>query len=486
MELLNKAICNKKERPIKVLQFGEGNFLRAFVEWIIQGMNDAGVFNGNVAVVQPMPFGRIKELGEQDGLYTLYLEGLQNGKTIKQHQVIDVLGDYINPFTQYNEYLNYAKSEELQFVISNTTEAGIALDPTDLDLTVTPKSFPGKLLAFLKTRYDHFNGDYAKGLFIIPCELIDYNGAELKRVLVELAALHKMDEKFVDWMVNANKYYNTLVDRIVPGYPRDQIKEIEAELGYTDNNIVKGEIFHLWVIEGDPVIQEVFDPRKAGLNVVFTNNIKPYKERKVKILNGSHTAMVPVSYLYGIDTVRETIEDELMGQYVKTFVYKEVVPTIKLPKEEMQFFADSVLERYGNPFVRHELMSIALNSTTKYVTRILPTVLDFYKETNKIPTIAAFSFAALCVFYKGDREGTPIKLQDNPEYLDMWKELWSKVDGSQESIVNFVENLLAHEEIWGLNLNNLGNFKELVIDGIYSIINKGMKASIEGVVSSHE
>ena len=486
MELLNKSICNKKERPIKVLQFGEGNFLRAFVEWIIQGMNDAGVFNGNVAVVQPMPFGRIKELGEQDGLYTLYLEGLQNGKTIKQHQVIDVLGDYINPFTQYNEYLEYAKSEDLQFIISNTTEAGIALDPTDLDLTVTPKSYPGKLLAFLKTRYEHFNGDYEKGLFIIPCELIDYNGAELKRVLVELAKIHNMDEKFIDWMVNANKYYNTLVDRIVPGYPRNQIKEIEAELGYTDNNIVKGEIFHLWVIEGDPSIQEVFDPRKAGLNVVFTNNIKPYKERKVKILNGSHTAMVPVSYLYGIDTVRETIEDELMGQYVKLFVYKEVVPTIKLPKEEMQFFADSVLERYGNPFVRHELMSIALNSTTKYVTRILPTVLDFYKETNKIPTIAAFSFAALCVFYNGDRNGTPINLQDNPEYLDMWKNLWANVDGSQESIVNFVENLLAHEEIWGLNLNTLGNFKELVINGISSILTKGMKASIEGVVNSHE
>ena len=229
MELLNKSICNKKERPIKVLQFGEGNFLRAFVEWIIQGMNDAGVFNGNVAVVQPMPFGRIKELGEQDGLYTLYLEGLQNGKTIKQHQVIDVLGDYINPFTQYNEYLEYAKSEDLQFIISNTTEAGIALDPTDLDLTVTPKSYPGKLLAFLKTRYEHFSGDYEKGLFIIPCELIDYNGTELKRVLVELAKIHNMDEKFIDWMVNANKYYNTLVDRIVPGYPRNQIKEIEAD-----------------------------------------------------------------------------------------------------------------------------------------------------------------------------------------------------------------------------------------------------------------
>lgn len=486
MELLNKSIYNKKERPIKVLQFGEGNFLRAFVEWIIQGMNDADVFNGSVAVVQPMPFGRIKELGEQDGLYTLYLEGLQNGKTVKQHQVIDVLGDYINPFADYDKYLGYAKSEDLQFIISNTTEAGIALDPTDLDLTVTPKSFPGKLLAFLKTRYDYFNGDFGKGLFIIPCELIDYNGAELKRVLVELAKIHNMDEKFIDWMVNANKYYNTLVDRIVPGYPRDQINEIEQELGYKDNNIVKGEIFHLWVIEGDPSIQEVFDPRKAGLNVVFTDNIKPYKERKVKILNGSHTAMVPVSYLYGIDTVRETIEDELMGKYVKLFVYKEVVPTINLPKDEMQFFADSVLERYGNPFVRHELMSIALNSTTKYVTRILPTVLDFYRNTNKIPTVAAFSFAALCVFYKGDRNGTPIKLQDNPEYLDMWKDLWSKVDGSQESIVNFVENLLAHDEIWGLNLNTLGDFKAQVINGISSILENGMKASIEGVVNNHE
>ncbi len=486
MRKLNETIHHKEYRPIKVLQFGEGNFLRAFVEWIIQEMNNKGVFDGDVVVVQPMPFGRIKNLEEQNGLYTLYLEGLQNGEVIQRHQVIDVLGDYLDPFTQYQEYLEYAKSSELQFIISNTTEAGIALDPTDLDLTTTPKSFPGKLLAFLKTRYDYFNGDMSKGLFIIPCELIDYNGRELKRVLGELARLQGLSLDFIRWMENANKFYNTLVDRIVPGYPRNQITEIEKELGYSDDNIVKGEIFHLWVIEGDKSLQEVFDPRKAGLNVVFTDNIKPYKERKVKILNGSHTAMVPVSYLYGIDTVRETIEDELLGKYVRTFVYKEVVPTIKLPESEMKFFADSVLERYGNPFVRHELMSIALNSTTKYVTRILPTVLDFYREFGKIPAIAAFSFAALCVFYKGDRNGTPIALQDNPEYLEMWKHLWNGYDTSIDSIENIVDSLLAHEEIWGLNLNTLGNFKELVVKGISSILNKGMKASVEEVLAHYE
>ena len=245
MQQLSKQIYNKPERKIKIMQFGEGNFLRAFVDWIIQDLNDKGAIDGGVAVVQPMPFGRVKELAEQDGLYTLRLEGIDDGKNVKASRVIDVIGDCINPFAEYERFLKYGESEDLQVIISNTTEAGIAVDPTDTDFSACPKSFPGKLLALLKRRYDYFKGDAGKGLAIIPCELIDDNGEELYRCLTELARINNMDEKFIEWMQTANSFTSTLVDRIVPGYPKDEIENIKKETGYTDNNVVKGEIFHL-------------------------------------------------------------------------------------------------------------------------------------------------------------------------------------------------------------------------------------------------
>ena len=256
MELISKKLFAKPERKIKIMQFGEGNFLRAFVEWIIQDLNDNGAIDAGVAVVQPMPFGRVKELAEQDGLYTLRLEGIDNGKNVKKSQVIDVIGDCINPFTEYEKFLKYGESEDLQVIISNTTEAGIAVDPTDTDFTVCPKSFPGKLLALLKRRYDHFKGDMNRGLAIIPCELIDDNGDELYRCLTELAKINKMDAKFIKWMQTANHFTSTLVDRIVPGYPRNEIEDIQKETGYIDNNVVKGEIFPIWVLKKESVVQK--------------------------------------------------------------------------------------------------------------------------------------------------------------------------------------------------------------------------------------
>ncbi|MDE7265684.1 MAG: tagaturonate reductase, partial [Clostridia bacterium] len=237
MELLSKKLHKKPVRPIKIMQFGEGNFLRAFVEWILQDLNDKGAINAGVAVVQPMPFGRVKELAEQDGLYTLRLEGIDGGKQVKASRVIDVIGDCINPFTEYEKFLKYGESEDLEVIISNTTEAGIAVDETDTDFSVCPKSYPGKLLALLKRRYDHFKGDSKKGLAIVPCELIDNNGDELYRCLTELAKINKMDEKFIKWMQTANHFTSTLVDRIVPGYPAGEIENIRKETGYLDNNV---------------------------------------------------------------------------------------------------------------------------------------------------------------------------------------------------------------------------------------------------------
>ncbi len=480
MENLSSKLVKKVKHPVKIMQFGEGNFLRAFIDWIVDSMNKKADFNAGVVVVQPMPFGRVKELASADGLYTLYLQGINNGQTVKTHQVIDCLEDFINPFEEYQKYLDYAKSEDLEFIISNTTEAGIAFDPKDTDFTKTPNSFPGKLLAFLKARYDHFKGDVKKGLEIIPCELIDHNGDTLKEILVQLAEHNHMDKAFIDWVENANRYYNTLVDRIVPGYPRNEDKELWNQLGYVDNNMVVGEIFHLWVIDGKTVkdLETKLPTAKAGLNVLFVDSIKPYKERKVKILNGSHTCLVPVSYLSGIDTVRETIEDKQLNQFVLDFIFNEVVPTINIPRDQMDSYANSVLERYGNPFVRHELMSIALNSVTKYKTRILPTVLQNLEDLKHFPDHALFSLAALMVFYRGKRGEEDIKLADDAWALDMFKELWADFDGSKAACGKIAQHVLSLKSHWEVDLTKYDGVLEFVTDCLYEITSTSMREAL--------
>ena len=449
MKKLNRSEHQTTERPIKILQFGEGNFLRAFVDWILQDLNDKGVINANVAVVQPTPAGRNNELASQDGLYTVCLEGIDKGEKVQSRSIIDVLGDFVVPYTEYDKYLSYAKSSDLEIVISNTTEAGIALDSSDTDLSVCPKSFPGKLLAFLKTRYDFFEGAADKGLAIIPCELIDYNGDELRRILNELAKINGYDEAFINWLNTANHFTNTLVDRIVPGYPRDNAAAICEETGFEDINIVKGEVFHLWVLQKEPFIQQKLPADKSGLNVIFADDITPYKQRKVKILNGAHTAMVPVAYLSGLDTVREAVTDTDTGRFVLGLINDEIKPTIALPQEELDFFATSVIERFMNPFIRHELMSIALNSTTKFRTRLLPTYNDYREKFGKSPKHILFSFASMCVFFRGKRGDDDIALADDEQYLRFWAELSKLSDPAQ-----IAEKALSAKDIWQQDLYN--------------------------------
>ncbi len=482
MKQLSKDLHELKERPVKIMQFGEGNFLRAFIDWMIQTSNDKGIMNSNVAVVQPLEFGRVAELEKQDGLYTLMLEGIDQGKTYKETQIIDSLRDFINPYTQYDKYLEYAKSEDLELIISNTTEAGIAFDESDTDFTKTPKSFPGKLLALLKARYDHFNGAMDKGLEIVPCELIDYNGDNLKAILVKLAEVKNYSEDFKTWLLEANNYANTLVDRIVPGYPRNTIDEIQEELGYVDNSLVKGEIFHLFVVDGSKKLEEVMPFDKAGLSCLFVDNIKPYKERKVKILNGSHTAMVPVSYLYGIDTVRETVENKTLNAFVTGAINEEIIPTIDLPEDEKKAFADSVIERFKNPFVRHELLSISLNSMTKYVTRILPSALDYIKKENKLPERLVFALASLIVFYKGTRDGVEIPLKDDAFFLDFWKENWEKHTNKEITTHELVSKFLSMENHFGHDLTKIDGFVELVVHDVDMILTHGMTEAIKEVL----
>ncbi len=480
---LNKELYKDfKTYPEKVLQFGEGNFLRAFVDWQIDKMNEEANFNGSVVVVQPQEGGLVNMLNEQDGLFTLYLQGVQGGKAIKTHKIINSISRGINPYTEYDEYLKVAENPELRFIVSNTTEAGIAFDKNDKLNEGCQKSFPGKLTAFLFRRFTAFNGDNSKGFIIIPCELIDRNGEKLKEIVLKYAEIWNLGQEFSDWINNANTFCCSLVDRIVPGYPRDTIDEVRAELGYDDNLVDVGEIFHLWVIEGPQSIKDELPIEKAGLNVKVVDDMTPYRTRKVRILNGPHTAMVPVAYLYGLETVGESVDHEVIGKYVHDVIYDEIIETLDLPHEELVEFADAIIERFQNPYVKHYLMSIALNSLSKYKTRDLPSLTEYLKRKGTLPKKLVFSLASLIEFYKGKRGEEDIQLSDDEDILELFKELWGKHDGTKEGLNKIVTSVLAYEKNWGSNLNEIPNLTDEISRYLEIIEKVGMKEAIKEVL----
>jgi tagaturonate reductase len=480
---LNKKLYKEfKTYPEKVLQFGEGNFLRAFVDWQIDKMNDEADFNGSVVVVQPLENGLVDMLNDQDCLYTLYLQGVQNGQASKTHKVINSISRGINPYRDYNEYLKVAENPDLRFIVSNTTEAGIAFDENDTLNGGCQKSYPGKLTAFLYHRFNAFNGDDSKGFIIIPCELIDRNGEKLKEIVLKYAEVWNLGQDFIDWINNANTFCCSLVDRIVPGYPRDTIDEVREELGYDDNLVDVGEIFHLWVIEGPQSIKDELPIEKAGLNVKVVDDMTPYRTRKVRILNGPHTAMVPVAYLYGLETVGESVDHEVIGKYVHDVIYDEIIETLDLPHEELVEFADAIIERFQNPYVKHYLMSIALNSLSKYKTRDLPSLTEYLKRKGTLPKKLVFSLASLIEFYKGKRGDEDIQLVDDEDILELFKELWGKYDGTKEGLNKIVTSVLAYEKNWGSNLNEIPNLADEVSRYLEIIEKVGMKEAIKEVI----
>lgn len=482
MKLNRELYKNHKSYPVKVIQFGEGNFLRAFVDWQIDKMNKEADFNGSVAVVQPLEGGLIHMLNEQDCLYTLYLQGIQNGKATKTHTVIDCIDRAVDPYKDYNKYLELAEIPSVRFIISNTTEAGIVFENDDKLEGGCQKGYPSKLTALLYHRFKTFNGALDKGLNIIPCELIDRNGEKLKEIVLKYAEIWNLGDEFITWINTANTFFCSLVDRIVPGYPRDTIEEVRTELGYDDNLVDVGEVFHLWVIEGPQCLKEELPIEKAGLNVKIVDDMTPYRTRKVRILNGPHTAMVPVAYLYGLDTVGETVDHEIMGQYVRELIFDEIVPTLDLPHDELVQFGNDIIERFQNPYVKHYLMSIALNSMSKYKTRDLPSLTEYLKRKGELPRKLVFSLAALIEFYKGKRGNEDIKLADDEHILELYKNLWSECDGSESGLKTLVTKVLAYDRNWGMDLNEIESLTQAVTDNLILIEKAGMKEAVKSVL----
>ncbi|MDN3670620.1 tagaturonate reductase [Echinicola jeungdonensis] len=468
MKALNRQnISPVPERPVKVLQFGEGNFLRGFVDWIIDTLNDKTDFNGDIQLVQPIDKGLGEMINKQDGLYHVQLSGIQKGVAKEETKLITCVRGVNNPYEDYEAYLKLAENPDLRFIISNTTEAGISYDPKDDTSNKLSNSFPGKLTALLYRRYNTFNGSRDKGLHIIPCELIDKNGEKLKEIILQYAQLWDLPKGFVSWIQEANTFSNTLVDRIVPGFPKETIKEIQEEIGFEDNLVVKAEPFHLWVIEGPENLKDEFPTEKAGLDVLFVKDQSPYRTRKVRILNGAHTSLVPVAYLNGLRTVRESVEDPEVGEFIKSTIQDEIIPTLDLPKEELEQFANDVLDRFKNPFVKHLLSAIALNSISKFKVRVLPSLLEYINRKNELPKNLVHSLAALILFYKGQYNGEETPVNDSQDIMDFFAQVWESDDAKQVA-----HQVLANKSLWDQDLSQVNGLEQAVAEQILVLAEK--------------
>ena len=465
LEELNYDGYLLKDAPERVLQFGEGNFLRAFVDYFIDIMNEKAGFNSKVCVVQPIPFDARQRFREQDCLYTLLLRGRENGEKVSRRRVISAVSRCINSYLDYDEYMRCADSPDLRFIVSNTTEAGIVYDPSCGFDDKPASSFPGKLTQFLYRRWK--NG--LPGFIILSCELIDHNGDELKRCVGEYIRQWGLEDDFSSWVDKENIFCSTLVDRIVPGYPRNEAEAIWKELGYEDQLLDTGEIFGAWVIEGPQAIKEEFPFEKAGLPIMVVDDVTPYKQRKVRILNGAHTSFVLGAFRSGQDIVRDCMEDEVINAFMKKTLYDEVIPTLDLPEEDLMSFASAVSERFANPYIDHELLSISLNSTSKWRARCMPSLLEYARRNGgKLPPCLTFSFAAYIDFYrsgeekgegclKGRRGEMTYEIKDDQWVLDLFHDL----HGEENTVL--AHAITGNEQMWGEELRALPGFEEEVV-----------------------
>lgn len=478
MRPLNKQTAPKAERTERIIQFGEGNFLRAFVDWIIFNMNEKANFDSSVVVVQPIEKGMVDMLNGQDCLYHVNLQGLDKGEVVNSLTRIDVISRALNPYSQNAEFMKLAEQPEMRFVISNTTEAGIAFDPACKLDDAPASSYPGKLTQLLYHRFKTFNGDPTKGLIIFPCELIFLNGHHLKDCIRKYIQLWNLGEEFSKWFEESCGVYATLVDRIVPGFPRKDIAAIQEKLQYEDNLVVQGEIFHLWVIEAPQEVAKEFPADKAGLNVLFVPSEAPYHERKVTLLNGPHTVLSPVAYLAGVNIVRDACQHEVIGQYINKVMFDELMETLNLPKEELQQFAKDVLERFNNPFVDHQVTSIMLNSFPKYQTRDLPGLKTYLERKGELPKGLVLGLAAIITYYKGGvrADGAEIVPNDAPEIMQLLTDLWAT--GCTRKVA---EGVLGAESIWGENLNLIPGLTDAIKADLDAIQEKGMMEVVKSI-----
>lgn len=476
---LNKTTTEKIDRPVQVLQFGEGNFLRAFVDWLIDIANEKGVMNTGVAICKPRNSSEKKSLttidllNAQDNMYHVYLEGIENKEPRKDIRLVKSVMDAFNPYDDYAKYETYILSPELKMVISNTTEAGIRYEEGDDLSACPPKSYPAKVTALLYKRFKHFGGDPTKGLAIICCELIEDNGSTLHEYVIRHAKYNHLEDDFIDWIEQNCSFCDTLVDRIVPGFPHDSIDQIKEEIGYDDNLVVRGELYHLWAIGGARYeeVQKLLPLDKAGFNVTFMPSIKQFRDKKVRILNGSHTGMVAIGLLMGCETVMDAFNTPDIEQFINQMVEQEVIPMIDEDPAELKRFAASILERFYNPHIRHLLKSISLNSLSKWEARNYPTLRDNWLKAGKIAKHECMTFAALMAYYSPKSGFEP---DDTPEFVQYIRHNWDS-DNLEETLIKIV----TQSGIFTVDFSEIRDFIPTVAQYVKDIEELGMAAALK-------
>lgn len=470
-----------KEAPERVLQFGEGNFLRAFVDYFIDMLNERTGFNSKVVLCQPIAPGLADMINEQEGLYTLFLRGFENGKKVNDKRVISCVSRCLNPYKEYDEVLACAENPDLRYIACNTTEAGIAYDPSCQFTDVPADSYPGKLTQFLYKRFEKFGKEAGKGFVILSCELIDNNGKELEKCVLQYAKQWNLGEEFISWIKAENIFCSTLVDRIVTGYPRNEAASICEELGYQDNLINTGEVFGFWVIEGPESLKKELPFEEAGLPVIICDDHKPYKQRKVRILNGAHTSFVLGAYLAGQDIVRDCMDDEVVCGFMNKTIYDEIIPTLTLPKEELLSFAASVTERFKNPFIDHALLAISLNSTSKWKARVMPSFKGYVEKTGELPKCITASFAFYIAFYHGmnlTEDGLVASRPAGDEYTvkDDKPVLQFFFDHKDDDAETLAHAVCSNTDFWDEDLSKIPGFESAVTGYLKAIEEKGAYA----------
>ena len=475
-----------KDAPETVLQFGEGNFLRAFVDYFIDMMNEKAGFNSKVVLVQPIAnkeggFKLNEVINSQDGLYDLYLRGFQDGKKVNDKRVISCVSRCLNVYSDYQAVMDCAANPDLRFIVCNTTEAGIAYDESCKYEDCPASTYPAKLTKFMHERFLKFGNQKGKGFIILACELIDDNGKKLEEYVLKYAQDWNLGEEFINWIKEENIFCSTLVDRIVTGYPRNEAEQINNENGYIDNIIDTGEVFGFWVIEGPQSIKDEFPCEKAGLPILICDDHKPYKQRKVRILNGAHTSFVLGAYEAGQHIVRDCMHDEVISSFMNKTLFDEVIPTLTLSKEDCEQFAASVIDRFKNPFIDHQLLSISLNSTSKWKARVMPSLLGYVKKYNKLPECITASFAFYIKFYQGQElteKGLVAHREDKEEYIisDDRAVLEFYLAHKDDSVEEIVKAVASNIDFWGQDLTLIKGFEQAVVKYLNDINSKGAYA----------
>ena len=468
----------KKDAPEKVLQFGEGNFLRAFADYFLDCANERADWNGKVVLVQPIEEGLTEVVNEQEGLYTLYSRGQSNGEKIDERRVISVVSRCLNPYREFEQVIESVISKDLELIISNTTEAGIVYDPDSSFEQNPPLSFPAKLTRLL---YERFKAGRS-GIVVLSCELIDDNGRELLRCVEKHIEDWKLGEDFADWIREENLFCSTLVDRIVPGRIKDpkEIQRLEEENRYEDRLTDVCESFGIWIIEGPKELEYHLPFQKAGLNVKIVEDVTPYKQRKVRILNGAHTGFALGAYLAGKEIVRDCMENDIIRSFMNRMIDKEIIPTLTLDKESSEAFAATVSDRFNNPFINHRLLDISLNSTSKWKARNLPSLLAYVEKTGSVPKCLMVSLASYIAFYSSNivrlgegkltcrrSDGKEYSVCDEQWVLDFFYE---RRTASAESLAT---DVLSNVRMWGCDLTEIRNLQKTVIAALKLIREKG-------------